>query len=182
MNKKSQLFFFSIKAPLSTQLIIKFFFLDSSLLLVSRAWPTISYPAIFSIVPNPLSSAQTHPAALYANESTGPSKWGIMVLNNLIDNAVRKIFDISDKTTVNAVRGMVGLPDVKALYLKRVCNTVRKLLDRPLKFAFVMANLAFCELKTVLREKDIPPLLSKQAQLRSLVRSADELISNCVFV
>jgi len=67
------------------------------------------------------------PALLYGIEVTDPSTSVLRMLNNLINRAVYRIFNVSDKDSIIAdIRYFVGLHDIELLYKQRLANFVKK--------------------------------------------------------
>jgi len=48
------------------------------------------------------------------------------MLNNLINRAVYRIFNVSDKDSIADIRHFVGLHDIELLYKQRLANFVKK--------------------------------------------------------
>jgi len=65
---------------------------------------------------------------LYGLESVSPSKSQLRFLNNCINRAVYKIFDVNDAVCVNDLRCFVGLHDVEELVERRRLKFVDRLI------------------------------------------------------
>jgi len=48
------------------------------------------------------------------------------MLNNLINRAVYRIFNVSDKDSIADIRHFVGLQDIEVLYKQRLANFVKR--------------------------------------------------------
>ena len=59
------------------------------------------------------------PVLLYGIEVTGPRKSAFNMLNNLINRAVHKIFNISDNSVIQDIRDFVGLCNTELLHRQR---------------------------------------------------------------
>ena len=67
------------------------------------------------------------PALLYGIEVTDPSKSVLRMLNNLINRAVYRICNVSDKDyRIADIRHFVGLHDIELLYKQRLANFVKR--------------------------------------------------------
>ena len=79
------------------------------------------------------------PALLYGIEVTDPSKSVLRMLNNLINRAVYRIFNVSDNEgKVADIRHFVGLHDIEVLY-KQTCKLCKKMtstLEHPVLQSF----------------------------------------------
>jgi len=63
---------------------------------------------------------------VYDIEVTDPSKSVLRMLNNLINRAVYRICNVSDKDRIADIRHFVGLHDIELLYKQRLANFVKK--------------------------------------------------------
>jgi len=59
------------------------------------------------------------PVILFGLEVTEPQKSVLIMLNNLINSAVYKIFKVSDKDVICHIRQCLGLHDIDVLYKER---------------------------------------------------------------
>ena len=64
------------------------------------------------------------PALLYGIEITDPSKSVLRMLNNLINRAVYRIVNVSDKDSIADIRHFVGLHDIELFHKQRIANFV----------------------------------------------------------
>jgi hypothetical protein len=110
------------------------------------------------------------PIVTYALEASGPSRSCLRSLDNVIDNAVRKIFNISDVSNVKLVREMMRFPTVENLYRSLACCFIVKFWERSLIFSDFIARLAFAELAPVVRGLEIDLSLECINQLRCASR------------
>jgi len=65
---------------------------------------------------------------LYASEATDPKKSVLVMLDNLIDRAVFKIFKVSEKVVIRDIRHFLGLHDVTSLCEMRRIKFLNKTL------------------------------------------------------
>jgi len=69
------------------------------------------------------------PLLLYASESVSLTPSQLHELNNCINRAVFRIFDVSNGYTVKDIRNFVGLDDVAKIVEKRLIKFMDRLID-----------------------------------------------------
>jgi len=69
------------------------------------------------------------PLLLYASESVSLTTSRLHELNNCINRAVFRIFDVSNGYTVKDIRNFVGLDDVARIVEKRLIKFMDRLID-----------------------------------------------------
>ena len=91
------------------------------------------------------SSQNVHPAEkIYVvenMESVSPSKSQLRSLNNYINRAVYKVFDVNDAVCVNDLRCFVGLHDVEELVERRRLKFVDRLISSSVSVLFLANGL-----------------------------------------
>jgi len=72
------------------------------------------------------------PIILYSLKATNPSPSNLRMLDNLLSNAVIKIFNITDKSNVTYIRKMVNLCDISLLSRASTCKFLVTFATKPL--------------------------------------------------
>jgi hypothetical protein len=98
------------------------------------------------------------PILTYAIEVLLLSSSEIKKLDTLINNAVRRIFNISDVSNISYVRSAVGLKHIEGIRRKRIANFILKSVNKPYCFRDVTIRAAIRHdawLNTLIRHRSI---------------------------
>ena len=106
------------------------------------------------------------PIVTYALEAMCPCNSDLRMMDKLIDNAVRKIFNIVDSHNVTFVKQVMGLCDTCVTYRSRACNFLSKFAAKPFVFADIIFNLAFMECNGWIRQYCSDASLPRRVQMR----------------
>lgn len=107
------------------------------------------------------------PLLTYSLEATWPSKSCLAGLDNLLDNAVRKIFSVSDGQVVQEIRKNVKLHSVELLYHRSLCKFLMSFYTKPMYFTTVIFDMAFVQARVILQKYIECEVYSQVVQLRA---------------
>ena len=114
------------------------------------------------------------PLITYSIEASAPSNKNLRMLDNLVGNAVRKIFNVSEDQTVQVVRSMVGLSSVSYLCHMYTCKFLLKFAAKPLIFSKLIFELSLDSFKPVLARYNKRDDTSMVEQLKSAMHAIAE--------
>ena len=81
------------------------------------------------------------PRLTYAVEATNLSKCVFKMFDNCIDNAMRKVFNVSDGGVVANLRCALGILNMDLVYHRAVCKYMLKFCYKSLSFACLLVDL-----------------------------------------
>jgi len=110
------------------------------------------------------------PIITYALEAAGPAAGDLKMLDGLIDNAFRKIFNIARAEDIDLMRSVFDVSKLIDVHRIRICRFLLKFSVKPLSFSSVIFYLAFGELKPLLLNYDICLGLIARSQVSVLLR------------
>ena len=109
------------------------------------------------------------PIITYAIEAQALNNCALKALDNLIDNAVRKIFEVSSNDTVEYCRYVCNLPSIKLLSQLRVCRFLLHLEKKQLFTDGILLNLMCSDVMPAMLQYGLVNTDCKHAQLTKAV-------------
>jgi hypothetical protein len=128
------------------------------------------------------------PIITYALEANLHSTTDLVSLDGVIDNALRKIFDIRDRECVLYIRKMFGIVSFKHMFLIAKCKFLNLLFRRTNDLHTCMRMLAFKECSKDIIENGVDLNLTHEEQIQCLLQhrieraftwDVDLILSSC---
>lgn len=89
------------------------------------------------------------PILTFSFEALILSRSTIKMLQSVVDNAVRKIFNVNCSGSIREIRLNVGLSDMESLYFNSLCKFLLKFNGKALSFASLLIGLQYNHLRVV---------------------------------
>ena len=110
------------------------------------------------------------PILAYALEACYPSKTDLSQINDVIDNAVRKIFDVNDKLVISQIRQFLNIKHVAQSYWSAKCKFLRGIMFGASSTYLCVSRLTYKEFYPQLVENGVDLRLEYQDQLNILMK------------
>ena len=111
------------------------------------------------------------PIISYALEAIVPGKTILSKLNNMVDNALRKIFGVLDGKNIKIIRSMLNLLDIRSLMLVQICKFNKVLDSRGGAFHRLIAKIAGTDFNKLIVDFDISSFITRDAQRSAVINA-----------
>jgi exonuclease III len=95
------------------------------------------------------------PVILFSIEAILPNKTTLYKLNNVIDNAIRKIFNVGDINNVKTIRKSLGIMDVRAFMIIHLCKFINIIRSKSSVFYRFLGKLVYEDFKDLCHSVNI---------------------------
>ena len=115
------------------------------------------------------------PLVTYGLESLTLSVSSVRLMDGMINNALRKIFNVSDDIVVWHIRKIFGINSIELMYHRALVKFLLKFVRKQLSFAETMLDVVFPRVQPILCVYNISDDASKLAQISAALSAIDSL-------
>ena len=119
------------------------------------------------------------PIIMYAVEVTYPNDKAFDMFDKLIDNSIRKIFNVVSNDNVKDCRVMLGLHPIRLLCQLRNYKFMMSLNAKLYGFKDIVSDLSFIETASVLDKLNIPDVRDRRERLKIAIYIGELCLDHC---